>query len=164
MFKLHGFMWPWDLDSGNTDLEAEGEVWRADLGDRAGTKQAMWAHLARAKLLLPGPHHPAPSTFLAPVLSSVIRKTEILVLPLLSKLPKQPEPQFPHLCSGNLWLSRGPGKETPTMVAKVPKWGGCRNIGPDSSILSVVLAEIPHEKTIWPKCLKTKFNWDPERL
>lgn len=86
------------------DLEAEVGVWRADLGDRAGTKQATWAHLPRQ--VTPA-WTPSPSTTILPglVLDSVIRKTEILVLypPPPSKLPNLP--QFPHLCSGNLLLS-----------------------------------------------------------
>lgn len=81
-------------------------VWRADLGDRAGTKQTMWAHLP---CQVTPAWMPSPSTTNLPglMLDSVIRKMEILVLylPPPSKLPKQSEPQFPHLCSENLLLS-----------------------------------------------------------
>lgn len=141
-------------------------VWRADLGDRAGTKQATWAHLPR-QVTPAWTSSPGTTNLPGLVLDSVIRETEMLVLylPPPSKLPEQSEPQFPHLCSGNLLLSRGLGGETPTTVAKVPNWGGCRGHRPRLlHSLSVVLAEMPHERTIWPKCLQTKFNWEPERI
>lgn len=70
MCGLHVPTWPWDLDSGNMDSKAEGDMWRTSLGDRAGSKQSSAIkrgtkmglhapHIPQAKSLLLGCHHPA---------------------------------------------------------------------------------------------------------
>lgn len=101
--------WPWDLDSGNTDSKAEGDMWRTGLGDRAGSKQSSATkcgtkmglhgpHLPQAKSLLLGCHHPAWSillpTPLLPILRFYYQADSGPWLPP-SQLPKQFKPPFP---------------------------------------------------------------------